>query len=39
VLTTCLARGRDAVIGGVPASLLARLRLTCPEIVTAESHL
>ena len=38
VLTTCLARGMDAVIGGVPASLLARLRLTCPEIVTAASH-
>jgi hypothetical protein len=31
VLTACLARGMDAVIGGVPASLLARLRLTCPE--------
>jgi hypothetical protein len=39
VLTACLARGMDAVIGGVPASLLARLRLTCPEIVTAESDL
>ena len=38
VLTACLARGMDAVIGGVPASLLARLRLTCPEIVTAASH-
>jgi hypothetical protein len=39
VLTACLARGMDAVIAGVPASLVARLRLTCPGIVTAESRL
>ena len=39
VLTACLARGMDAVMGDVPPSLLARLRLTCPEIVSAESHL
>ena len=39
VLTACLARGMDAVITGVPASLVARLQLTCPEIVTAEPHL
>ena len=35
VLTACLARGRDAVISDVPASLVARLRCTCPEIVAA----
>ena len=35
VLTACLARGRDAVISDVPASLVARLRCTCPEIIAA----
>jgi hypothetical protein len=29
VLTALLARGMDAMIGGVPASLADRLRLTC----------
>jgi hypothetical protein len=33
VLTACLAQGRDAVISGVPPSLVELLRLTCPEIV------
>ena len=37
VLTACLARGRDAVIAGVPASLVDRLRLTCPGLVTIQS--
>jgi hypothetical protein len=37
LLTACLAQGRDAVIAGVPASLVDLLRLTCPSIVTVES--
>ena len=32
LLTACLAQGRDAVIAGVPDSLVDLLRLTCPEI-------
>ncbi len=33
VLTACTTRGRDAVITGVPAAVVDRLRLTCTEIV------
>ncbi len=38
VLTACLAQGRDAVIAGVPDSLMHRLHLTCPGIVTVVSN-
>jgi len=34
-----LKKNYPLMFGGVPASLLARLRLTCPEIVTAEPDL
>ncbi len=36
LLTDCLARGRDAVIAGVPDTLVDRLRLICPEIAMSE---
>ena len=35
VLTGCLARGLDAVVTGLPPALVARLRVTCAEIMAA----
>ena len=35
ILTLCTSQGQNALVAGVPAAVVDRLRLTCPELVAA----